>query len=205
MTGICVEDPCAGLAGVVLAAGLSTRMGAFKPLLPLGGRTVLEEAIATLRDGGVANVVVVTGHRGDDLAPAIERAGARRAHNPRFADGMYTSVQAGVAALPAGLTAFFLLPCDIPRAGAATVRSLARARAAAADPSVVHPTHAGRRGHPPLIAARLIPEVLTADPAGGLREVLHRFADRALEVEVDAPGILRDLDTPEAYDQQRRT
>lgn len=203
MSGICIDDPCAGLAGVVLAAGLSTRMGAFKPLLPLGDRTVLEQAIATLRDGGVGDVVVVTGHRGDELAPAIARAGARRAHNPRFADGMYTSVQTGVAALPAGLQAFFLLPCDIPRAGAATVRHLARARAAAAVPAVVYPTHGGRRGHPPLIAVRLIPEILAAEPAGGLREVLHRFADGALDVEVAEPGILRDLDTRESYEAER--
>ncbi len=203
MTGICVDDPCAGLAGVVLAGGLSTRMGAFKPLLPLGERTVLEEAIATLRDAGVADVVVVTGHRGDELAPAIGRAGARRVHNPRYEDGMYTSVQAGVAALHAGLDAFFLLPCDIPRADAATVRTLARARTAAGDPAVVYPTHAGRRGHPPLIAARLVPDILTADPAGGLREVLHRFAGGALEVEVDEPGILRDLDTRESYEAEK--
>lgn len=203
MTGSCVDDPCGGLAGVVLAAGLSARMGAFKPLLPLGERTVLEEAIATLGDGGVADVVVVTGHRGDELVPAIERAGARRAHNPRFADGMYTSAQAGVAALPAGLQAFFLLPCDIPRAGASTVRALARTRAAAGDPAVVYPIHQGRRGHPPLIAARLVAEILGSNPQGGLREVLHRFADEAIEVEVDESGILRDLDTRESYEAER--
>jgi CTP:molybdopterin cytidylyltransferase MocA len=182
---------------VVLAAGLSTRMGAFKPLLPLGDGTVLESAIATLRDGGVTDVIVVTGHRGDELDPAIARARARRAHNPRFADGMYTSVQAGVAALPGDIDAFFLLPCDIPRAGAATVRELALARAEAGDPASLYPTHQGRRGHPPLIAARLIPEILAADPAGGLRELLR--AHDALEIEVDEPGILRDLDTRESY------
>jgi molybdenum cofactor cytidylyltransferase len=183
---------------VVLAAGLSTRMGAFKPLLPLGETTVLESAIATLRNGGVADVVVVTGHRGDELAAAIARAGARRAHNPRFAEGMYTSVQAGVAALPPDLAAFFLLPCDIPRAGADTVRQLARARAEAAAPAVLYPTHLGRRGHPPLIAARLIPGILAAQPAGGLRELLRKYD--ALEIEVDEAGILRDLDTRESYD-----
>jgi CTP:molybdopterin cytidylyltransferase MocA len=185
----------------VLAAGLSTRMGAFKPLLPLGETTVLESAIATLREGGVADVVVVTGHRGDELAGAISRGGARRAHNPRFADGMYTSVQAGVAALPGDLDAFFLLPCDIPGAGANTVRQLARARDHAADPAVLYPVHAGRRGHPPLIAARLIPAILAAEPAGGLRDLLR--AQDTIEIEVDEPGILRDLDTREAYEAQQ--
>ncbi len=201
MTGLCVDDPCRGLAGVVLAAGLSTRMGAFKPLLPLDGRTVLEGAIATLREGGVADVVVVTGHRGDELTAAIARAGARRVHNPRYEEGMYTSVQAGVAALSDDLAAFFLLPCDIPRAGAATVRQLARARHEAGDPAVIYPVHRRRRGHPPLIAARLIPGILRAEPRGGLREVLHGFAGEVIEVKVDQPGILRDLDTWESYER----
>ena len=96
------------------------------------------------------------------------------------------------------LAAFFLLPCDIPRAGADTVRQLARARAEAAAPAVLYPTHLGRRGHPPLIAARLIPGILAAQPAGGLRELLRKYD--ALEIEVDEAGILRDLDTRESYD-----
>ena len=114
---------------------------------------------------------------------------------------MYTSGQAGVAALPPDLAAFFLLPCDIPRAGVPTVRALARARAAADDPAVAYPTHGGRRGHPPLIAARLIPDILAAEPAGGLRELLRQHD--AVEVRVDEPGILRDLDTRESYEAER--
>ena len=198
MTTAPSEGPFACIAGVVLAAGTSSRMGAFKPLRPLGRATVLETAIATLRDAGVDDVVVVTGHRGDELEAAIARAGARRAHNARYLQGMYTSVQAGVAALNPTARAFFLLPCDIPRPGVETVRALAAARQAAGDPDVVYPVHAGRRGHPPLISAQLTARILASVPDRGLRTLL-REAGTTIEVVVAEPGTLRDLDTSEDY------
>lgn len=193
-----VTEPLKNVCGIVLAAGLSSRMGGFKPLLPLGDSTVLECAVDTLRDAGVADVVVVTGHRADEVRPVLEGLGVREAHNPDFRGGMYSSVRAGVGALPAGVDAFFLLPCDIPRPGVETVRLLADARAEAGDPSVCYPVFEGRRGHPPLISGRLVGEILGAEPASGLREVLGGHG--AVHVPVEEEGVVRDLDTWGEYE-----
>ena len=82
----------------MLAAGYSSRMGAFKPLLELGGRTFLERCVAAFRQAGVEDVVVVTGHRAEELRAAARGLGVRVALNGRYPEGMYTSVQAGLAA-----------------------------------------------------------------------------------------------------------
>ena len=187
-----------GLAGIVLAAGYSSRMGRFKPLLPLGPYSVVETAVRALRDGGAGDVVVVSGYGVQRLRPELDRMGVREAHNPAFDRGMYSSVQAGVAELDEGVDAFFLLPCDVPLAGAQTVRLLAEARATAGDPDVCYPVHEGRRGHPPLISVRLIPEILAEEPDGGLRALLGRHV--AVHVDTPVRGAVMDLDTPEAYE-----
>ena len=186
------------LCGIVLAAGFSSRMGAFKPLLPLGSRTVVETAVSTLRDGGVDEVVVVSGHEAARLRPVLDRLGVREAHNPDFERGMYSSVITGVAALGGEVEGFFLLPCDVPLAGVVTVQLLAEARATAGDPDVCYPVHGGRRGHPPLLSGRLIPEILREEPDGGLRALLGRH--EAIHVPTPVRGAVMDLDTPEAYE-----
>ncbi len=187
--------------GVVLAAGLSRRMGAHKPLLPLGERTVLATTIRTLADGGVRDVVVVTGHRAEAVAAEAHACGARVAHNPRFEDGMYTSVQAGARALEPDAQAFLLLPCDIPAVGAATVHMLVAAWRDSGQPDVCVPVHGNRRGHPPVISAALVEEILASEPVGGLRALL---ADRStLHVPTPSLGVLLDLDTPGRYEVMR--
>lgn len=186
------------LAGIVLAAGFSSRMGAFKPLLPLGPRTVIETAVRTLMAAEVADVIVVSGHNAGALRPELQRLDVREAHNPGHASGMYSSVRAGVAALDSAVEAFFLLPCDVPLAGAQTVRLLCEARREAGDPDVCYPVHDGLRGHPPLISARLIPEILAGEPHGGLRALLAPH--EAIHVPTPVRGAVMDLDTPEAYE-----
>jgi molybdenum cofactor cytidylyltransferase len=190
------STPFEGLHGVVLAAGLSRRMGAFKPLLEIAGRTVLAWAVGTLRDGGIDGVTVVVGHRADELRPEVARLGAAAVLNPDYEQGMYTSVRAGAAALPRACDAFFLLPCDIPAAGSRTVRLLAEARAAGGDAAATIPSHGGRRGHPPLISTRLVPEILGDEPPEGLRSILQRHAGDVRTVDVAEPGVLLDLDRP---------
>ena len=188
------------LAAIVLAAGRSSRMHELKPLLEAGGRTLLERAVATFVAVGIDDVVVVTGHRGDEVAPVAARAGAGTVSNPRFGDGMYSSVQAGVAALATGVTRFFLLPADVPLVRPETVGRLARSAGsaagdAAAAPAVVYPAFRESTGHPPLISTALRDEILGGRPAGGLRELLMRHAASSLLLEVDDPGVLLDADT----------
>ncbi|WP_461211407.1 DVU_1551 family NTP transferase [Desulfocurvus sp. DL9XJH121] len=197
------------LAAVVPAAGLSSRMGRLKPALPLGGSTVLALAVACLRAGGADDIVAVTGREPETVAALAREAGARVVHNPDFQEGMFSSMLAGVRALPPDADAFFVLPADIPLVRPATVRLLAQALAARPGSLVVYPRFGGERGHPPLIGAALAPRILGHDGQGGLRAVLaaveNESPELAMDVDTADAGTLLDLDRPEDYEaaQQR--
>src|ERR1035438_509749 len=113
------------IAAIVLAAGYSSRMAEFKPLLPLGGSTALELCIRLFRDAGVAEVLAVLGHRADELQPLAERAGARCILNPHFEQGIFSSISAGSRALAGWVEAAFVLPADIPLVRPHTIRRMA--------------------------------------------------------------------------------
>jgi len=183
------------VSAIVLAAGYSSRMGALKPLLDLGGRTFLQRAVGAFTAVGIDDVIVVTGHRGEEVGAAAEELGARVVANPRYDDSMYTSVQAGVAALESSRR-FFLLPVDCPLVRPETVGRLARA-SFLADSDVVVPVRRGVTGHPPLLAAVLRDEIGAADPPGGLRALLAEHAGQTALVDVADPGVTMDADTPE--------
>jgi len=186
------------LAAVILAAGRSSRMGSFKPLLPFGPHTIIEQVISIVREAGVQTLRVVVGWQADLLIPVLDRHGVPWIRNERFEEGMYTSVQAGVRDLPTGLGAFFLLLGDMPMVQSATLTRLI-ADWDKRPAGIFYPCFEGKRGHPPLIASAYILEILRETPPGGLRALLGRHAHEAREVEVADPGILEDLDTPESY------
>jgi len=188
------------LAAVILAAGRSSRMGSFKPLLPFGRGTVIERVIATVREAGVETLRVVVGWQMDLLIPVLERHGVPWIRNERFEEGMYSSIQAGVQSLPADAAAFFILPGDMPLVQSATLSRL-MAEWDQQPSGILYPCHEGRRGHPPLIASFYIREILRDAPSGGLREILAHHAREAREIECADPGILVDLDTAEQYRQ----
>lgn len=187
------------LAAIVPAAGLSSRMGRFKPFLPLGEKTVLERVVGLFDLNGIDRVIVVTGKRGDEVGEVARRVGADAAHNPDFEQGMYSSILAGVRALPDDVDGFFVLPADIPLVRRETVLQLLhvfdRER-----PAVLYPRFRGERGHPPLIDSKLLSDILDHDGTGGLRTVLQRHEPDAFDLDVADCGILHDLDTPEDYE-----
>ncbi len=185
-------------AAVVLAAGCSSRAPGFKPLLPLGGSTVIENTIGSLRRAGVDDITVVAGHRAAELLPVLDRIAVRAVVNDRYRDGMFSSVVAGVKSLPADAGAFFILPADIPLVKSHTIRRLARAARKGGN-DVVYPVFQGRRGHPPLIAASLLPAIMAWDGTEGLRGLLARCEPRAGEVAVADEGIMMDIDTADDY------
>lgn len=192
-----------GLSAIILAAGFSSRMGELKALLPLGGRTVLAHCVALFRDCGIEDVVVVTGHRADEVRAVAEAAGARVAFNPDYAEGMFGSIRTGVGQLAPNCPGFMLLPVDIPLLRHGTINLLARSfnetRA-----MLSYPVFAGRRGHPPLIHGACIPAILAERaPEGGLRSLLARIEAEqpaeVREVQVADATIHVDLDTPEDF------
>ncbi|MBO6138002.1 MAG: nucleotidyltransferase family protein [Lachnospiraceae bacterium] len=194
------------VGGIVTAAGLSKRMGAFKPLLPLGSATVIENTVKTLLDAGVKQVTVVTGYRKDEVESVLrktfgERAAFVRNEHYRDTDMLY-SIRLALNALQE-CDAFFLLPGDMPAVKAATLELLKTAmhKEEASIPHVIFPEYGGRRGHPPLIPAELIPDIIAFDGGGGLRGFWQRHKDRMRTVTVMDEGIMTDLDTLQDYDE----
>ena len=187
-------------AALIPAAGLSSRMGRYKPLLPLGRTTMIETVIDLFKAAGIREVIVVTGHNHDQLAGTVEAAGARPLFNPDYASGMFSSIRNGVATLSSGIEGFFLLPADIPAIRPATLNFIRRKFEAAKD-SLIVPAFNGQTGHPPLIPARLIPLITGADPDANLRRILFSDPSRIIQLPVHDRGILMDADTPEGYEQ----
>ena len=186
------------ISAVILAAGFSSRMSDFKPLLPLDGRTVMEHVIQTFRNAGIADVTVVAGYRSVDLIPALERCAVRHTVNAQYQEGMYSSVQAGIRTLAPDVAAFFLLPVDVPLVKPHTVRLLARDFYRNRG-SVTYPVFQGQRGHPPLISSELVPLILTQNRSDGLRGLLEEQDAFARNVEWVDEGVLLDMDTPADY------
>jgi CTP:molybdopterin cytidylyltransferase MocA len=176
-------------------------MGAFKPLLPLGDITVVERVIQLFQSVGVEEICVVTGHRKAELGARLAGAGVTLVENPHYADGMFSSIRAGMANLPSHCHGVFLLPVDIPLVRPATLLLLMEAftHHAAAD-TTVHPIFAGRRGHPPLIPASLIPVIGKHSDSGGLRSLLEAPGALSLEVSVPDRFIHKDMDLPASYE-----
>jgi len=185
-------------AAIVLSAGFSERMGGFKPLMMLGGMTILERVIRLFHSVGVGRIHVVVGHRAAEVSPWIDRWGARSVVNARFAEGMFSSVAAGVSSLDAATASFFVLPVDIPLVRPATLRDLLQAFPAGSA-AICHPTFAGRRGHPPLISAHHVPAILEWCGDGGLAALLARLERHAVDVAAVDEFIHRDMDRPEDF------
>jgi putative nucleotidyltransferase with HDIG domain len=186
------------LAAIIPAAGMSSRMGRFKPLLPLGRGTPLSLCIELFRANGVERVVVVTGNRAEDVAEAAQQAGAETVHNPSFEQGMFSSIRTGLAALDHSAEGFLILPADTPLVRPTTVARLIRAFNES-DASILHPRFQGRRGHPPVIGREMVPPILAHDGSGGLRALLDANDDRAQDLDVADSGVLMDLDHPQDY------
>ncbi len=181
------------IAALILAAGYSSRMGEFKPLLPLGASTVMEEAVERFRRAGIEDIRVICGHRADELRPVIARLGIRGILNSRFERGMYSSVLAGVESLEAEIEAFFVLPVDVPLVKPATIAALA-ASYRQTRPKIVYPRFEGLRGHPPVISTELAAK-LPDDCEGGLAAFLGGYEEEAADLDVIDQAVLMNCNT----------
>jgi molybdenum cofactor cytidylyltransferase len=189
------------VAAVILAGGLSVRMGAFKPLLPWGRTSILGHLLNVLgRAGGVDSVVIVTGHNANDIETAVgTRDGVVLAHNPEYARaGMLSSIQTGLRAVPANSAAVLLALVDQPGVQVKTLQTLLESRRATGA-SILIPRHGGQRGHPVIFSTEHVPEILALGPNKSLKTFMNRHRAEAREIGVDDPAVLDDLDTPEDY------
>ncbi|MDE2778589.1 MAG: nucleotidyltransferase family protein [Chloroflexota bacterium] len=187
-------------AAILLAAGESRRMGELKALLQWQGQSLLSHQLAALSGGGVDRVIVVLGHRYEELLPEIEgKPGVEWTLNPHYLQGKTTSIKAGLAALGDRLPGtLLLLNVDQPRS-AETVGYLLRQHRAS-GPLITIPAFAGKGGHPVVFDAALITELGAINEATqGIREVVRRHQEGILRVEMDTGEVLWDLNTPEQY------
>jgi CTP:molybdopterin cytidylyltransferase MocA len=185
------------VCAILLAAGRSKRMGAFKPLLPFGNSTVIESCISYLREGGVDDIVVVVGHRGNDVQDRLEHAGVLFAVNQEAESEMGVSIARGVDQIPPGAGATVIALTDHPAVPASVVSHLIEAWRSGAK--LAKPEFEGRGGHPVLVDLSFREELLSLDPVGGLKTffVTHRDAVRRLSV--TSPFVARDIDTWDDY------
>lgn len=186
------------IAGVILAAGASTRFGALKQLLPWGAGTMLSTVVDTALASSARPVVVVLGKRADECRAALGDRPVTVVVNAAWQDGQSTSVRAGLAALPDEVEAVLFLLADQPTITVATVEAVIDRYRASRAP-VVWPEVDGRRGNPVLFDRRLFPELWALRGDVGGRPVLQAHGARAERVAVDDRGILLDIDTPADY------
>ena len=190
--------PSPEISAIILAAGYSRRMERFKPLLDLGGQTVLDRVVSIYRHAGVTDIRVVTGFRSEAIRSALAAQPVCVIHNPDHDKGMFSSVMAGINTLPAEVRSFFIHPVDIALVRPHTLTMLIKAFDKNPS-SVVYPMFDDRRGHPPLIHGELKAAILAHGGNNGLRGLLGRFDSKALDVHVADEGVLLDLDTPDDF------
>ena len=177
------------IGAVVLAAGLSSRMGAFKPLLEVAGLPALARAIRCLK-GAAEEIAVVTGFRGDDLGDLIAAEGAVRLHNPDYEQGMFTSVCTGIRHFARrGAEGVLLLPGDC----AAVPREAVKELLVNAGDGFSVPGYGDKRGHPMWVPARFFAPILAHDGRDGLKPILNEYGRKVLKMPF--PGTVLDMDT----------
>jgi molybdenum cofactor cytidylyltransferase len=200
-----VHEVQRSVGAIVLAAGMSRRMGESKLLLPWEGhKTIIEHILQQLVLSRVDHITVVTGHRAGEVRALCERQGVDVVHNPNYATGeMLSSVKTGLAAMPAHVAAALVVLGDQPRIQQRVIHQVLTTYAEGAG-DIVAPSYQRRRGHPILIDRRYWREILNLPDDGAPRDVINAHPERAAFVNVDTDSVLRDVDTPEDYKQERR-
>jgi len=186
------------VAAILLAAGRSERMGAFKPLLPFGDKTVIENCIDYLRSGEVEMIVVVLGHRADDVRRQLANTSVRFAVNPDPESEMSASIACGVQELPEGTRATVIALTDHPAIPPEVVATLIETWKTTGAKLIV-PEYEGRGGHPVLVDLDFCDELLTLDQKRGLRALFDAHREQVRRVPVESPYIARDIDTWDDY------
>ena len=191
------------ISAIVLAAGLSTRMGRLKQLLPYGDHTVVEQVVLVLLASPVSEVVVITGHQRSAVETALAKWPVKTVFNPDYAEGeMLSSAQAGLRAVSAESQAVLLAVGDMPAIEGNVVAQLIETYRAAGDGYVYIPSYQMQAGHPVLVPRPYWGAILSLRAGDNLRSVLRAKSTRVQWVIVDTPSVLRDIDTPADYGRE---
>ncbi|HXW48254.1 MAG TPA: molybdopterin-binding/glycosyltransferase family 2 protein [Xanthobacteraceae bacterium] len=191
--------PVRAFAGVVLAAGRSSRMGGPNKLLEdIGGRPLVRIVAEEVLASHARPVVVVTGHQREHVETALASLPVKFVHNPHYADGLGTSLKAGIAALPADVDGAIVCLGDMPQVDAALINRLIGAIDTDKGALIAVPTIDGKRGNPVVWSRRFFPDLMAVEGDVGARHLIGRYAEAVAEVPASGNGALTDIDTPEA-------
>jgi molybdenum cofactor cytidylyltransferase len=189
------------IAAIVLAAGRSTRMGGPNKLLAeIGDRALVRIAAEQALASQARPVVVVTGHQREQIEAALDGLNVRLIHNPNFADGLSTSVKAGVAAVPDDLDGVIVCLGDMPQVNAPLIDELIDAFDPEKGALVIVPTINGKRGNPVVWSRRFFPELAALQGDAGARLLINSVPEAVVEVPLSGTAALVDVDTPDALE-----
>jgi molybdenum cofactor cytidylyltransferase len=193
------------VGALILAAGMSSRMKAFKPLLPLGENSIIETVINRLKEGGAENIVIVTGHNSDKLETILMNRNLNFINNPDFkTNHMFDSVLLGISHLNKDCDAFLLIPADIPQFLPSSIQILISTWKETAA-NIVRPVTDGKKGHPILISRECIKIIKNHNGVNGLKGVIEKMEKRDIvDIEVNDRGILYDADTALDYEKLKQ-
>ena len=183
------------IGALIVAAGMSTRMGEFKPMLSIGSISVAQRVIATLSQAGVSKIVMVTGYNATILERHLSGNGIIFLRNEHYeTTQMFDSVKIGLRYLQDKCDKVLFTPVDVPLFTARTAKTILDSGAPLAVPMCE-----GKQGHPILIARELIPEILNDCGEMGLKGAMDRCSAPLLRIDVEDPGTIHDADTPEDF------
>jgi CTP:molybdopterin cytidylyltransferase MocA len=185
------------VAAILLAAGRSSRMGAFKPLLSFGKTTVIRSCIDNLKRGGIGDIVVVLGHRAAEIKEHLADLHLTFALNRNPDSEMSASIVSGVEKLPPETKATLIALTDHPAVPAEVIATLLATWEAGAK--LIIPEYDGRGGHPVLIDLEFRKELQTIDPSRGLKSLFDGHRNEVHRLPVNSPYIARDMDTWDDY------
>jgi molybdenum cofactor cytidylyltransferase len=176
-------------------------MGKLKQLMPLGESTIIEQVLDNLSSSAVDEVIVVLGHKAEEIKGAISTRSVKIALNPDYQEGMSTSIIAGLKLVDPRAEAVMLALGDQPSVDSQTINHLID-EFHKHDKGIALPTYKGIRGHPVILAARYTPQLLELKGDIGAREIIKHHPQDVLEVAVGSAGVISDIDTRNDYPSQ---
>jgi molybdenum cofactor cytidylyltransferase len=187
------------VAAVVLAAGRSTRMGAINKLIAdIGGKPLVRIVVERALASQASPVIVVTGHEKEKVEAALAGLPVRFAHNRDYAEGLGSSLKAGIAAVPKEADGAIVCLGDMPQVDAGLIDKLVTAFDPEKGALVVVPSIEGRRGNPVVWSRRFFSDLMAVQGDVGARHLIGSYAEAVAEVPVAGPGAVTDVDTPES-------
>jgi len=183
---------------IILAAGESRRMSRPKLLLPFDDRTIIEEVVANVLSSRADGALVVLGANRREIEAKIRHFEARTVTNPKYQEGMFSSVRRGLRALPASARAALFVLADQPEVPTSVINLLIDAYLRKKK-GIVVPVFRKRRGHPLLVDLKYRSEIEALSPEIGLRALIRNHPEDVLEVKVSTSAVLRDIDDPKDY------